>query len=232
MDHKTTQFRPLALLVCAVGLLGTPIAAHATIYHVGLPTDTLNTQAVFPYSLDFLFTDGSGTGDGNNTVSLTNFAFDPGGAPLGSPVLTGGASGSLGTGLTLTDNSFVNEAIQGFTPGSSPGSSLSFDLSTTTNFDGVTPDLLSAYLVDGNNNTVPTTDSAAQSLFTIELDSGGPSVTPYAGVAPYMGLTPTITPAGPSPVPELSSFFSLGALLAGGTLTRLRLSRFRWRAGS
>ena len=92
-------------------------------------TVTLNTSVLAgPFSLDFQLVDGSGLGDGNNTVMLSNFNFG-GGSAVGLPTLAGMATGSAGAGFSLKDSTFFNEVIQKF----NPGSTLSFDVKMTTN---------------------------------------------------------------------------------------------------
>jgi len=63
------------------------------------------------FSLDFQLTDGSGTGDANNTVILSDFGFG-GGTAVGNPNLTGGATGDLASTVTLTDTAFLNDFFQ------------------------------------------------------------------------------------------------------------------------
>ena len=73
--------------------------------------------------------------------------------------MTGGASGDLGTSVTLTDSDFLNEFTQDFTP----GSLLEYDVNLTTNVDtGFTPDAFSFALFQ-NGVEIPTTDPATPS---------------------------------------------------------------------
>src|SRR5579859_8130563 len=88
----------------------------STMFAVTLDTSPLIGHPAGPFSLNFQFTDGQGTGDANNTVTLSSFAFG-GGSAAGGPSLTGGASGSLGSGVVLTDSAFFNAFTEGFTPG-------------------------------------------------------------------------------------------------------------------
>ena len=69
-----------------IGCLLSAKAARAQLaFHIDLPTDTLNANAASgPFSLDFQLTDGSGTGDANNTAVLSNFLFVPGPNQSGS----------------------------------------------------------------------------------------------------------------------------------------------------
>src|SRR4051812_14509523 len=107
-------------------------------YQVTLDTLSLVGHPAGPFYVYVAFTDGSGIGDVNNTASLSNFTFS-GGSALGSPLVFGGANGSLATGITITDNSFVNFLVEQF----APGLHLGFSLTVTSNNDaGETPDRL------------------------------------------------------------------------------------------
>src|SRR4051812_41143102 len=91
-------------------------ARSAGIYDISLNTASLIGHIAGPFSLDFQLIDGAGTGDANNTAQLSDFSFNTGSA-MGSPVLLGGASGSLSSAVTLTDSAFLNEFTQSFLPG-------------------------------------------------------------------------------------------------------------------
>ncbi len=81
---------PTLLLLILVSFAMLPRAARAdAIYNVSLDTSSLIGNAAGPFSLDFQFNDGSGTNDGNNTVTLTNFAFGGGGGEQAPPPRTG-----------------------------------------------------------------------------------------------------------------------------------------------
>src|SRR5689334_4536680 len=113
--HSGLSWR--SLTICGLCLASVGICAAQEKVHVTLNTSALQTATTGPYTLDFQFTDGSGTGDANNTIALSTFLFGSGGCASGTPTLAGGAAGSLASGFTLTDSSFFNEASQGFTPG-------------------------------------------------------------------------------------------------------------------
>jgi hypothetical protein len=209
------------------GFLNTGTLMADAIYNVTLDTSAL-TAAPGAYSLYFQLTDGSGTNDGNNTVTLSNFSFG-GGAPVDPAQLFGGVSGTLSTGVTLTDNSFFNGFVQGFTP----GSTLTFGMDLTTNVDaGGVPDLFAASILDANGNEIPSLDpSGADTLLTINI--GSPlTVQPFAADPTTDPTTATSTgqyvtmgaPAlgSPASVPEPSALLLVGAALVVGLAVRLR----------
>src|SRR5258707_10582847 len=102
--------------------------AHANITgSVNLDTSGLSGS----FELAFIFTDGSGTGDSNNTVTLSNFLFGAGGSAgtVDASLSFGGESGDLTSGVSLIDSFFLNIFASSFTP----GSLLSFDFGLTTN---------------------------------------------------------------------------------------------------
>src|SRR5438445_9955688 len=108
------------LLTGACALLSAP-AGHATTFNY---TVMVNTAGLIgnpsgPFALDFQLTDGSGTGDGNNTATVSGFVFGSGG-PAGGAIATSGVGGDLGSAVTLTDSAPFQspyEFYQGFTPG-------------------------------------------------------------------------------------------------------------------
>src|SRR5262249_33851582 len=153
-------------------------------FHVSLDTSALTTYLDFfaPYTLLFQLTDGDGTA--NNSVQITNLLFGTGGSPAGSPTLSGGASGSLASGLTLTDTGFSNSLLEGFTP----GSALEFDVHSTSNFAGGTPDQFAFSLLDGIGTPRLSTDPGGAFL-TLDIDgSGTPSITTFDWSGYYGGL--------------------------------------------
>jgi hypothetical protein len=207
-----TPLHFLRTLLLGMALVsGGTVAALAQTYTVSLSTDALNANSASePFSLDFQFVDGSGTGDANNTITLKNFNFSSGGS-LSSPAsLSGGASQSGGT-FTITDSSSFNEVLTPFTAGTSPNSTLSFQLTTTNHAEtgaGSSPDELTFYVLDSNDNDVPTSDAAASSLVTIDLGApGGPSITTFNGTTPYAGLDVSVTE---TPEPSSVATFMLG----------------------
>jgi hypothetical protein len=166
------------------------------------------------FILDLQFLDGSGLPIDlkNNTVTLTNFAFGAGGSPSGGGTTTGGASGSLASGVTLNDTDFFNEYFENFTP----GSLLSFTIDTTNVADpGGTPDLFTVAILDSFGNELPTTGPASEFLDISLAGGANPQVSTF-GSAPGSELSvgaPTVELENPSSVPEPASSWELLAML-------------------
>jgi hypothetical protein len=133
-----------------VGLL---IAMAAFGTTISIDTASLEGNPNAPFTLDLQFIDGSGTGDANNTVTLTDFNLAGGSLALDSS--TGGVTVSTGPfGIEMTDSSFFNELEFTFVP----GATLSFDLSTTSNADVGTPDTFALAILDSSLNDLPTSN--------------------------------------------------------------------------
>jgi hypothetical protein len=75
----------------------------------------------------YQFNDGSGSFDGNNTVTVSGFNV----AGVGAATSSNGGSGDLSSSIVLTDSGFFNEVFQQFTP----VGTLQFQVSLTTNVD-------------------------------------------------------------------------------------------------
>jgi len=213
------QSRLFLLLPVLVAIAIVPRVAQAdAIYDVSIDTSTLIGNAAGPFSLEFQFTDGSGLGDGNNTVTLTDFNFGAGGGPVGMIALgLGSVSGNLNSGATLTDSSFFNQLIQGFTP----GNALSFQVDLTTNVDvGGVPDEFSFSILDNTGTEIPTLDSAGfDRILFADISSATPALLGFASDTSRndaasgqpIGLSaPVIT----SPVPEPSALWLLACIFA------------------
>ena len=207
---------PIALAVAG--------AVHANVVY----TVSLNTSAISGaagYALAFSFQDGSGIGDNNNTVTLSNFAFG-GGSAGGSPVLSGGASGDINSSAALSDSVFSSLLVEGFTP----GASLSFNVDLTTNIDvGGTPDFFGFSLLLDSNPLPTQDDTLGDNLFYVNIDSANPTPVAFATAAgsPVALDAPTFALAPPpGPAPEPGSLLLLTAGLAGLIgVGRRRLSR-------
>src|SRR5262249_4554991 len=129
MRRKKPVLTKLLNVVVALGACCTVCPhANAETVPVTLNTAQLVGDPAGPFSIIFVLTDGSGIGDTNNTVTIGNMSFG-GGSALGTPILLGGASGSVQTGVTITDSSLVSMFIQQF----APGNQLSFALDLTLN---------------------------------------------------------------------------------------------------
>ncbi len=109
----------LMLLAAAIALTAIPtLQAQSLSFLVDLNTASLNTQdsANAPFYLDFQLNYGN-SANAASTVTLSNFTLT-GGSALGSPVVSGSASGSLTSTVTLSANSThpFNELYQQFSP--------------------------------------------------------------------------------------------------------------------
>jgi hypothetical protein len=163
--NRTACFSPRVLAVIAGFCLGlNSILCQAVSLMVTVDTTSLATQLAppAPFSLEFQFIDGDGTA--NNTATLSNFSFGPGGAAVGTPTYNcssgsgaacSGIGGDLSGTVTLSDSSdFFNEFIQAFTPSAS--APLSFLLDLTTNLEPGTPDAFSLAIFDSSGTGIPT----------------------------------------------------------------------------
>jgi hypothetical protein len=213
---KAAWFRNLVVLVFAFVVTAGQNSANASSITGSV---SLNTSILSgPFELAFILTDGSGTGDANNAVTLSNFVFGVGGSPgaVDPSLSLGGESGNLVSGVSLFDSSFLNIFASSFTP----GSSLTFDFGLSTVVDpGGTPDQFSIVLLRSDGTVVHTVDpSGVNSLLIVNIDSIHPSIVTFAS-----DLTPAPTVSESTPVPEPSSLvlFATGLLcilgLAAGT---------------
>ena len=187
--------------------------AHAGIINGSVSLDTSGLSGTF--ELGFILTDGSATGDANNIVTLGNFGFGGGSAGAVDPLLTtSGASGDFASGVTLTDSEFFNVFASRFTP----GGSLSFDFTLSTNIDaGGTPDQFFVALLQPDGTQVTTTDpSGANALLLVNIDSAQPAFGTFASE-----LTPAPSVTFAATVPEPTSLL----LLTIGLMGALWLSR-------
>lgn len=225
------HFKRLLLPAClALGLVafGRPASADLS-FHVLFDTSVLNPAST--YYTEFTLSDGSvvnpGTPDTNNTVTFSNFLFG-GGASGGSLPETGNSSGSTASTVTLTDGDAggVADHAQAFTP----GSFLSFDVTTTTNADaGGVPDSITFYLLDSTLNQLPTNGPVDTPNTFFRLDLTGPGVT-VADVGAYGGspvAAPSISgPAASTPEPG-SVMFGISVAFGGSLLALRRRSKKR-----
>ncbi len=177
----------LSLVACGMQIQ-TAQGANLT---VTVDTSSLVGRTGGPFSVGFYLNDGSKLGDGNNTVTLTGFDFG-GGTALGNITQLGTASGSLSSGIILTDSLLIT----GFTQQFNPGSHLAFTISTTTNIDSAgVPDMFVMVILDGNAKPLPT--QTGQTLFPVlaamTLNSAAPGLQTYGLVS---ALLATATPLG------------------------------------
>lgn len=170
-----TSLRTIAIMAAmAAATVVTKANSNFTVF---VDTSALVGNLAGPFSLDFQLNDGSGLGDSNNTASLSNFQFGSGSA-VGSATTSGGASGDLTSGITITDSDWtLNEFYQSFVA----GTWLSFNLSLSTNIDlDGTPDLFSFAILDGNLMNLATQSFGSDNFLEINVDSLTPSVATFA----------------------------------------------------
>jgi hypothetical protein len=150
--NRRRNGRSRLLLLAACLLLSAPVCNASFIFTISVDTSALIGHPAGPFYIEFQLNDGSGTGNGNNTALLGTFDF-AGGAPVGSPILIGGASGDLSSHVVLSDDDFLNEFIQQFTPG--PLLTFAVELSTVVEL-GPQPDQFSFAILDCNLFEIPT----------------------------------------------------------------------------
>lgn len=205
--------------------LGILLFAHSARADGVDPMVTFNTSALTtlpgsnggPFELAFVFTDGSGTGDGNNTVTLSSFTLGGGSVGALDSGNSGGVPGSLGSTITLSDTSFFNFFGQDFVP----GSTLSFDLATTSNVDsGGTPDQLDLFilapgLTSSACGAIPTTDPSGNcALLQLIFNSpSGPAAQFFSGTGVYSNVTGGFSSVIPTPEPTTSALLVTGLVL-------------------
>ena len=203
--------------ILALALLIPAVSANAAImYHATVDTSSLVGDPLAPFSLYFQFNDGEGTGDTNNTITLSNFTFG-GGSATGTATPTNGASGDLSLGISIVDSSAFNDIYQSFTA----GSSLGFDINLTTNLDASPfPDKFGFAILDSSLNNILTTDPGSQ-FITIDVDSEtSPTVQTFgSSQSPFTILPPEVTP-----VPEPGTALFGLACVGGAALRRRRAS--------
>src|SRR5688572_24133452 len=150
-QRRGVRSRLLSLATCLLLLAG-PVCNASFIFTISVDTRALIGHPAGPFYLEFQLNDGSGTGNGNNTGLLVTFDF-AGGAPVGSPILIGGASGDLSSHVVLSDDDFLNEFIQQFMPG--PLTTFDVELSTFVE-PGPQPDQFSFAILECNLIEIPT----------------------------------------------------------------------------
>lgn len=209
-------------LLLLASLLIAGSAQAAIILDVSLNTATISIPGnpPGPLSLAFQLADGSGTGNGNNSAILSNFQFG-GGGPTGLPFLMDGASGDLSSSVVLTDSGFANVFIQGFTP----GTTLQFRITLTTNLESGAPDTFLWSILDNTGFPLPTTSvSPLYPLLVIDIDSSSPTIATFgsdASILPNAGgfsnfPAPAVTEVrDTSTVPEPSTGALVSIALVG-----------------
>lgn len=206
----------LALLLSLAGF-----GFGSTIFN--LNTTPLETSSAGPFTLDFQLNEGDGGSNGYNTVTLSSFGFGGGSINTAPTSSTGGITVTPSPfGVVLAETSFFNDVQFSFTP----GTSLSFTFSSTTNNDPIAPDTFSFAIYDNSGNEIATTNpNGFDSFVEVDLPSGGSGVnTILSGSAP--GASVMLNPpaqGSSSSVPE-PSYFGPISLLAAALALRIRRS--------
>ena len=226
--NRSRQIICRLLLGLVLILAGSAVRADQ-IWTVSLDTSQLAANYTGPFALDFEL-----VGSNGNTVTLSNFSFGTAVVPAqASAFLTGGASGDLGSSVSLNDSAnFFSDFNQQFTP----GGTLTFTVDSTLVAppSGGTPDNFSMVIfagydpVNGYNpasgtggTPIPTTDPSGNDTF-FNFNVNGPGSTTVESFPSASGdITITVTPAS---VPEPSS----GVIMLSG-LIGMTVAICRWR---
>ena len=195
MQHRRYLF-VLGLVICVFPFVNAPECRANLVFDVSLNTSPL----LGPFFIDFQLIDGTGIGDSNNTVNLSE--FDVNGGILITPP------------LTLEDTTFFNEVEIPFIP----GSSLSFRVDLSTNIDaGSAPDAFSFAVLDFGLKPLPTT-GLGDALLLVDINQKAPVIETFntSPASPFHLSAPQVTV-----VPDTGS--SISMLLIGlGALWCLR----------
>jgi hypothetical protein len=187
-----------------------------------LNTTPLETTSAGPFTLDFQLDEGDGGSNDYNQVTLSNFGFGGGSINTTPTSSTGGITVTTSPlQVALAETSFFNDVQFGFTP----GSSLSFTFSSTTNNDPVAPDTFTFAIYDNSGNEIATTNpNAFDSFVEVDLPSGSSGVNTIlsgsAAGASVMLNPPTQGSSGSS-VPE-PSYFAAISLFAAALVWKTR----------
>lgn len=206
MAYRISTIVVLFVWLCSSSLNGAS-------FQFRLDSSELAGHAAGSYSFLLSLTDGSGFGDANSTIVLTNISLG-GGSITGSPFIFGGASGSLMTTISATDSASLSLFIQDFAPGNFI--SFLFDVSSLQGTLGL-PDRLSFSILDSAGIPLPTLAPFGDYFLGIDLSSAGPVITVYGSdmSRPPSAGSPIFIPApSVTPIPEPSSTYVVASVLA------------------
>jgi hypothetical protein len=190
-------------------LAWTAASARADSFDVSLKTSPL--VGLGPQILLFEFIDGDGVVDNSLTLSAFNFGT---GAALGTADYSGttGVSGDLTSGIAMNDSGGLAIFDQEF----NAGASLSFQLSISNNFAGVTPDEFSMFVCDLSFDCY-SNDTVAGNLLGLGLTGGTLSPSSFTlNPASDQGLpAPVVTAVTTAPEPTSVLLLGVGFALLG-----------------
>jgi hypothetical protein len=190
-----------------------------------LNTTPLETSSAAPFTLDFQLNEGDGAANNYNQVTLSSFGVGGGSINTAPTSSMGGITVTTSPfEVVLAETSFFNDVQFSFTP----GSSLSFTFSSTTNSDPIAPDTFSFAIYDNSGNEIATTNpNGFDSFVEVDLPSGGSGVSTIlsgsAAGASVILNPPTQGSSNPPSVPE-PSYFGPISLLAAASALKIRRS--------
>ncbi len=214
--HLKNRLLAVVATVGAMSLSGHVQAANFS-YHVDLNVAALlAAPTTGPYSLDFQLNGDGLPAAATNTVTLSNFMFTLGSAS-GAATTFGNASGNLGAGVVLTLNAAntFNEFYQGF---STTTADIQFDVSSTQNGSGITPDTFLVSILDNSLGQITTNAPDTASLVTESING---TVT-LANVHSYQSTSPAGVIANVVPEPSSWAVMTLSCVALAGVILRRR----------
>jgi hypothetical protein len=220
---------PVVAVTVLAGLL--PGLGRADSFDVSLNTSSLSGSTQI---LAFGLNDSDGS---SNTISLASFNFGAGSAVSGTQDCTlggflsgAGCSGSLASGVTLSDSSTAEVF---FDQEFNVGSSLSFEMTTTNAFAGGIPDGFAMYLCNTTLSSCYSDDSVSGALLILGL--GGTTLTPAsftlngasAQGLPAPVVTVSTSTGGGTTMPEPPSVLLLGIAIGALALCSSVMRKLR-----
>jgi hypothetical protein len=180
------------------------------------PVDvTLNTSGLSGQAGALVF-DLNAPSTASSSLTINDFSGDF--TPDGSPEFTGGASGDIVSGFTLTDSAFFNEVAVPVVFGTTASFDFSFSFGTPEPFEF--PNELSVFLLtpDLSQSLISTGDpTGADSILDYFVDAAGTS-----NLSTYDAIDGSVRVIVGSPVPEPSPLALIIVPLAGLLLARAR----------
>jgi hypothetical protein len=197
-------------------------------YDVTLNVASLVSNSNGPFSVDFQLSTGAETGNSDNTVRISNFAFTSGSATAITYTF-GGETGSLGQAITLVNsNAQDNEFAESFSAGTT---SISFEVQQSTYTNQPFDDLFDISILDGSLNSIPTTDpNDGNTLLYSDINTGqsegniASTIQTYSSTSGGEAPGVTVTLAVPEPGTYATVLLGAAALVTFGARRR-RLSR-------